>query len=107
MYNKTLMSKKTYITHLDLSNYPYELNKLNEKKDFIDYIMVGLYKSITGAISNDLPQVGLIRLVDLDKRVLVKKDQYLNILKTLEKYFSKHEEYEICSELQRYIKDYV
>ena len=107
MKEKTDNKKKREVTMLELSWITQEeLYDLANSEKFYSFILEESLSQIVDALENNLDKAELFNIFNMSLIVEVSKRKFKPILKEIEKYFIKNEEYERCTELQKLIEKY-
>ena len=107
MKKKVDQKKKREVINIELSwADPEELYELANSEKFYSLLLEESLKAITHALENNDDKAVLFNIFNMSILVEVKKKNFINILKEVEKYFISNEEYERCTELQKLIQKY-
>lgn len=76
-----------------------DYDKINESKDFKDYIYNNTIKAIQFAINNNKKKVNTFQIGGIDTFVSLTKDKFAPVLDTMIKFYESQSKFEKCTEL--------
>ena len=88
-----------------LYNDGEDLKELATKEEFREFILKDSLRSIQKAIKNNLNRVELFNIFNLSLIVELDKSNYKSVLENISKHYIEDENYEVCSSINKLIKN--